>query len=122
MSPVALEQKVEKFQDMMGATERVGVTEFARSKEWRKRLPVAGCFEVVDRGGVVGYMLAPDYAEAISERIAQLEMQAEQLQIAQMFKAREDRVDMKTGDDLKESALSYFDENAARLREIIDGD
>ncbi|MGN0261655.1 MAG: hypothetical protein ACI4B9_02225 [Eggerthellaceae bacterium] len=122
MSPVALEQKVEKFQDMMDSTERVGVTEFARSKEWRERLPIAGCFEVVDRGGVIGYMLAPDYAEAISRRIAQLEAQTEQLQIAQMFKAREDRVDMKTGDDLKDSALAYFDEHAAELREVIDGD
>ncbi len=122
MSPAPTEEKVAKFREMVNATERVGVSEFARSKSWRERLPEAGCFEVVDRNGVVGYMLAPDYALALSDRIAELESQAEEAQIATMFKVREGRNDLKGGADLKASALDYFDQHAAALGKIIDGD
>ena len=123
MSPAVIEEKIEKFRSMVGSSERVGVSEFARSKSWRDRLPEAGCFEVVDRSGnVVGYVLAPDYAVALNERMADLEEQAERVQIAAMFKAREDYTNIKTGVELKAGALDYFDKNIDALMEIIDGD
>lgn len=122
MSSAVLEKKVEKFQSMVSFAERVGVSEFARSKAWRDKLPETGCFEVVDRGGTVGYLLAPDYAEALSGRIAELEDQVEKAQIAAMFKVREGRSDVKAGAQLRESALAYFEKNADALAEIVDGD
>lgn len=122
MSPAVLDEKVEKFQDMLGSTKRVGVSEFARSKSWRDKLPETGCFEVVDRSGVVGYMLAPDYAEAINDKIINLQEQVEKAQIFAMFLAREDRTNLETGAALTKSALSYFDETADELMGIINGD
>lgn len=123
MSPTVVEEKIEKFQSMVGSSERIGVSEFARSTSWRDRLPEAGCFEVVDRSGkVVGYVLAPDYAVALNERMIDLEEQAERAQIAAMFNAREGYTDVKTGADLKAGAFDYFDKNIDALLEIVDGD
>lgn len=123
MSPSVMEEKIDKFQTMVGSSERVGLSEFARSKSWRDRLPEAGCFEVVDRtGNVVGYVLAPDYAVALNKRMIDLEEQVERTQIAAMFKVREGYTDLKTGADLKAGALDYFDKNIDALIEIVDGD
>lgn len=122
MSTIVPENEIEKFQSMLGSTERVGVSEFARSKGWREKLPSVGCFEVVDRSGVVGYMLAPEYAEALSDKIIELEEQIEAAQIAAMFKARKDRTNFKSGDVLKADALAYFDEKADALTAVINGD
>lgn len=122
MSPAVVEGRVGKFQGMVDSGVRVGVSEFARSKSWREQLPAVGCFEVVDRGGVVGYMLAPEYARAVSDRLVELEEQAEQAQIAAMFNARRDYTDIKTGKDLAASSLEYFDKNIDALLEIVDGD
>jgi len=116
------DEQVERFQNMVGSTERVGVSEFARSRSWRDRLSDVGCFEVVDRSGVVGYMLAPEYASALSARIAELEEQGERAEIAAMFMARGDRAENKTGGDLKSAALAYFDDNADALMGIVNGD
>lgn len=122
MLSAALDIKVDKFKNMVGSTKRIGVSELARSKSWRDTLPERGCFEVVDRSGVVGYMLAPDYAEALSEKLTELEEQIEKNQIAAMFKARKDRTNIKTGSELKHDALTYFDNASGRLAKIINGD
>ncbi|NHM15767.1 hypothetical protein GMI69_03650 [Eggerthellaceae bacterium zg-887] len=106
---------------MVETAERVGVSEFARSKSWRDKLPGTGCFEVVDRGNVIGYLLAPDYAEALSGRITELEEQVERAQIAAMFSARAERDNPQTGTDLKEAALAYFDANADALKDVVNG-
>ena len=120
MSPALVEERVDRFQGMLVPIERVGVSEFARSKDWRDRLPLDGCFEVVDRTGVVGYMLDPSYARALNDRILDLESQLERSQIAAMFKARAGRVNVKTGDELACDALSYFDAHAGELAGILD--
>lgn len=120
MSSMLLEEKVERFQDMVGSTVRVGVSEFARSKAWRERLPEAGCFEVIDRGGVVGYMLAPDCATALNDHITALEQQLEQAQVAAMFTARQDYSAPQTGEQLQASVRKAFDERADALMELVD--
>ena len=122
MSPTMREEVIERFQDLVNSPVRIGVSEFARSKVWRDQLPQMGCFEVVDRNGVIGYMMDTDYALALNDKINELERQVEQAQIDAMFKARADRVDVKSGEDLKQEALAYFDENADALMGIIDDD
>ena len=120
MLPTLLEEeKVERFQDIVDPAERVGVSEFARSRTWRDRLPQTGCLEVVDRGGVVGYMLD---ARAISAHVADLEAALERAQIAAMLHAREGRSDAKSGAELREAALSSCDRRADELTRIINGD
>lgn len=60
-------------------------------------------------------MLAPDFAAALNEKLAQPEEEAEESQIAAMFEARENYTDVRTGDLLKAGALGYFDDNADAL-------
>lgn len=122
MSPAVLDEKIGRFQNMVDHTEQVGVSEFARSKEWRDRLPVIGCFKVTDRSGVIGYMISPDYAETISAKITDLEKQAEEAQISAMFEARNQRDEMLSGSALKSGALSYLDEHGDALARILDED
>lgn len=122
MLPALFDEKVERFQTMVGAVDRVGVSEFARSKEWRMRLPQSGCFEVVDRNGVVGYLLAPEYAQSLSQRIASLEAQLERAEVAAMFEAREGYTDVRTGTDLKAAVTDAFNERIDELMGIVNGD
>ena len=120
METNATEERIDRFQNMMGNAERMGVSEFARSKTWRDRLPATGCFEVVDRGGVVGYMLAPDLATALNARIWQLEEQLEQAQIAAMFSARADRTNIMGGEALQDEAVSYLDAHADAIMQLVE--
>lgn len=121
MSPALLEERVERFQDMIASTERVGVSDFSRSKAWRDRLPQMGCFEVVDRADTVGYMLSPAYAKAIGERLADLEEQLERAQIAAMFKAREGYTNVLSGADLEAAVSRAFDDRIDGLLEVVHG-
>lgn len=121
MSPESAMEKVWKFQTMVGSTRRVGVSELAKTKAWRNELKEDGCFEVVDRGGLVGYMLSPDCATAMSERIDQLEMRLEQLQIEAMFKTRKCCSNAKTAPSLSVGAIEYFDKSIDDMLELING-
>lgn len=121
MSPTVLNDHITRFQDMVGGPIRVGVSEFARSKSWRAELPEVGCFEIVDRNGVVGYMIAPDYAVSLANRIAELEQQLEQESIAAMFSTRSDRSETKTSSELETHALDYFDQNFSVLAGALHG-
>ena len=119
MTSITIEEKVGKFQNVVGSTSRIGVSEFARSREWRDWLREVGCFEVVDRNGVVGYMLAPDYAQALSTRIANLEEQEERAAISAMLEARKDRTEFVTGEELENGALAYLDEHLDEMTEAL---
>ena len=122
MSPAAIEEKVSAFQSAVNPTNRIGVSEFARSREWREQLPEVGCLEVVDRNGVVGYLLAPDYAQALSARISELEEREEQASIAAMFRTRERCSNLETGEELRKSVRSRAAERAEELAAIVNGD
>ena len=122
MSSAAIEEKVSAFQSAVKPVNRIGVSEFARSREWREQLPEVGCLEVVDRNGVVGYMLAPDYARALSERITELEEREERVSIAAMFRTREGCSNLETGDELRKSVRSRAAERAEELAAIVNGD
>lgn len=121
MSPAAIEEKVGTFQSVVNSANRISISEFARSREWREQLPELGCLEVVDRNGVVGYMLAPDYAQAMSARITELEKQEERAAIAAMLDARRDRTEFAAGEELEKGALAYLDEHLDEMTEAVDG-
>ena len=122
MPSTTIDEKVGAFQSAVNSTRRIGVSEFARSRKWREELPELGCLEVVDRNGVVGYLLAPDYAQALSARISELEEQVEQASIDALFRTREDCTEPKTGEALKEAVRARFDERCEGLAAIVDGD
>jgi hypothetical protein len=124
MASTATLTPTEKFTRMVNSGDKVGVSEFSRSKAWRTKLRKSGCFEVVDRGETVGYMLSPEYATEISEKVTgydELVDQAEYESIAAMFKARESYTDIKTGKELQDAAEAYFDKNIDCLMEVVNG-
>ena len=120
MSSAAIEEKVDTFQNVVNSGNRIGVSEFARSREWREQLPELGCLEVVDRNGVVGYMLAPDYAQAMSAHITELEEQEERAAIAAMLDARRDRTEPAAGEELRRGALAHLSEHFDEMAESVD--
>lgn len=122
MTPVATDERIQKFQDMVNAPVRIGVSEFARSNRWRERLPETGCIEVVDRNGTVGYMLAPSFATAVSERIAELEDELENAHVKMLFDTRAHDSRPVFCEELKRGSLAYFDEHADAIREFLDAD
>ena len=121
MSPATITEKVSRFQNTVSSTTRIGVSEFARSREWREQLPQIGCLEVVDRNGVVGYLLSPDFAQALSAHITELEEQDERAAIAAMIEARKNRTEFATGEALKNDALAYLDEHLTEMQGAVDG-
>lgn len=110
------------FQSMIEPGTRVGVTEFSRGKEWRKMLPSAGCFEVVDRNETVGFFLDPEFARSIGEQLAILEEQLENAQIEALYEARKNFGPFLKGKDLKDSALAILDAHKSEIMEFVNGD
>jgi hypothetical protein len=121
MTTALKQQKVDTFMSAVNAPQRIGVSEFARSKNWRTELPHVGCFEMVDRNGLVGYLLDPSYAEALNARILELEEELEQATLAAIFATRTEENEYTTGNDLLEKARSYFDSHEDEIKEAIYG-
>ena len=122
MSPSTIDAKIEEFKAVANKGSRMGVSEFSRSKLWRKTLTEIGCFEVVERGEVVGYMLAPEFASAISDRLTSLEEQLEQLQISAMFSSRVEYAAVSSGEELVSAVDDVLDARLDSLMGIAHGD
>ena len=98
----------------LGSVKRYGVTEIARSKEWRANLPQEGCIEIVDHADTVGYILSPEYAAELAETTRRLEEQVERASVEAMFAARETYTDLKSGHELADAATALLAGKAAQ--------
>ena len=100
---------------------RISVTELARSKEWREKLPASGVMEITDRGDTAGWLVSDADMAAIVEGYAYLEDQLERAQVEAMFAARPEGEPL-SGDSLTAAAAERFDARKAALRGVVDGD
>lgn len=87
---------------------RVGVTEFARSKDWRGRLAEKGFMEITDRNETAGYLVAPESMRDLVDTMTAYEEELERMQVDLMFSARADMQDWRKGDDLAQAAKASF--------------
>ena len=71
-------EKIEKFHKMVDTPDGDNVSEFTMTDTWHDRLRDLGCFEIVDRKGVLGYALSPEFAQSLIERVEELEEQVKE--------------------------------------------
>lgn len=112
----------QKFARMVNSGDKIGVSEFSRSKAWRAKLRKKGCFEIIDRGETVGYLLSPEYAKTISDKIVEAEALAEAEERAAalaMFDARQDRNNLLTGKALENAVEQAFSERIDALMDVV---
>lgn len=122
MTPSLLEKKVHTFKSTVGSGRRIGVSELARSKEWRDELGSDGCLEVVDRTETVGYVMDASYADALVAYIDSLEHELEQAHIRELFALRRQASQPLSGAELTAAALAELDRREPAIREFLDGD
>ena len=122
MTPSLLEKKVHTFKSTVGSGRRIGVSELARSKEWRDELGSEGCLEVVDRTETVGYVMDASYADALVSYIDSLEHELEQAHIRELFALRRQASQPLSGAELTAAALAELDRHEPAIREFLDGD
>ena len=67
------DEKIEKFEEMVESPDGNNIDKYPMNRIWRNKLMQNGCLEVTDSDGLVGYILTPDYAKALSNRIKKLE-------------------------------------------------
>ncbi len=113
--PITAEMPVDLFHVIAARPARVPVTEIARGKDWRRMLPEQGCLEIVDRNDTVGFVLSPDYAKYIGERIDQLQEDLEQAELEDLFRVRDSYGEAVSGEELRLAARALFDENSTAI-------
>lgn len=122
MTPLTAEDTFSKVRGVISGGARLGVSDFARSREWRGQLAEQGIVEVVDRTDTVGYVLSPEYVQALTEFVDQLEEELEQAHIRMMLDQRRDYSDPSSGEQLSVAAKAHLKEKSAKIREFLDGD
>ena len=89
---------------------RLGVTEFARSKAWRRELDECQALEVLDRNETVAYLVSPQLIEALFNTIDDAEELIDNLDAQLMFAERKDYNNWMSGKELEEAALALIDQ------------
>ena len=114
-------EKADSLKRKLSGSKRIGVTELARSRDWRDGLASEGCYEIMDRSDTVGFVIAPECAEAMSQVISQMESELEEYRIKEMFDARDDYGEFLAGRELVDAADAFFESNKGQLMEFADG-
>ena len=122
MVTATVENKAKTVCGVVEGRRRLGVSDFARSKEWRKSLADEGCLEVVDHSETVGYVMAPDYAEALTSYVRDLEEELERAHIRMLFELRDGYTDYRSGSDLAQAAIDRLDASWDRVEGFLNGD
>lgn len=114
--------KVESIRRFVVPDQRIGLTDLARSKDWREALLVHEIVEVVDRTETAAYLVSPDGMRALMEKISALEEELEQAEIDALFSAREDMDDWSSGNVLASKAKDRLRASIEALGGISDAD
>lgn len=101
--------------------QRIGVTELARGKEWRKKLADCKILEVIDRGATAGWLLSQEGMNSLLDTIAYFEEEAERAQVAYLVETRSSLSDWKAGDDLHHAIDAEAEEVLGKLKAAFDG-
>lgn len=120
MVTATVEDKARRVCSIVDGQRRLGVSDFARSKEWRTKLLDEGCLEVVDHSETIGYVMAPEYASALTSYIRELEEELENAHIRMLFDLREEYAEFLSGEELAQKALENLEANQAQVKEFLD--
>lgn len=120
MVTATAEDKARRVCNVIDGQRRLGVSDFARSKEWRTSLVAEGCLEVVDHSETIGYVMAPEYAAALTGYIRELEEELENAHIRMLFDLRKEYTEDLSGEDLAQKAIADLDANQKQIKEFLD--
>lgn len=121
MAPAEVMMRLDRFKKAPKPSGHITVTELARSKDWRRKLPEVGLMEVTDRGETAGWLVSQDDLEAFIHAVISLEEDLEERSLAALFGARPpERIDWKSGEELAAGALEYLDTYGDEMMAIVD--
>lgn len=120
MVTATVEDKARKVCGIISEQHRLGVSDFARSKEWRTELAAKGCLEVVDHSETIGFVMAPEYASALTSYINELEQELENAHIRMLFDLRKEYTEYLSGEELAQKAIENLDANQEQVEEFLD--
>lgn len=111
MASEATMQKLSEVRSRINDDNRVSLSDFARGKEWRKKLSRDEFMELQEHGERMAWIISEEGMREVVDYIAELEEQLERASVEAMFRARSGREDWKSGDELRDAALAYFHDN-----------
>lgn len=98
---------------------RIGLSDFTHGRKWRSELAECGTMEIIDRDRTCGWILSCECLDALMLRVAELEDELEQAQVAALIAERADKAVFRSGEELAEAATAIFDERHGEwLREL----
>lgn len=121
MAPAEVMMRLDRFKKASKPSGHITVTELARGRDWRKELPEVGLMQVTDRGETAGWLISQEDLDAIVYAVISLEEDLEERSIAALFAARPpEKMEWKSGKELAEGAMRYFEEHGDEIRAIVD--
>lgn len=120
MAPEATIDKANALRNSVRTTNRVNVTELARGKAWREKLPECDVMEIIDRGANAGWLVSDAGMGAMLDMIDYLEERLEQASMAAIVNARHNYQNWMEGDNLATAALSALDQKGEDMRSVLD--
>ena len=100
---------------------RLGLTDLARSRQWRDDLLAYDIMEIVDRMDTTGYLISARGMHALLDAITSLEEELEQVQIDALFAGREHLDNWEQGDALARKAKQSLKIARKTVRKSTDG-
>lgn len=121
MAPAEVIDRLDGLKRAPKPAGHITVTDLARSKEWRTKLPQVGMMEITDRGQTAGWLVSEQDIEAIVYAIIDLQEELEKASMEAMFQTRspEGAGAWKSGKELESEALVYFDEHGDEVMAIL---
>ncbi|NMM98488.1 hypothetical protein [Bifidobacterium olomucense] len=116
-----IKERAEALREVATPGSRIGLTELSRSNAWRKTLAERGLLEIVDRTDTAGYLVSVESLNEMLDAINALESEVERFTMQQMFIARGDKEQWKTGADLSQSAQDSLSKRKEKVRAFLDG-
>lgn len=122
MAPAEVMEKLDRFKKASQPSGHITVTELARGKDWRRKLPEVGMMEVTDRGETAGWLVSQEDLEAFVYAVISLEQEVEELSLAAIFGERLSAgpSEWKSGTQLAQDAQRYLETEGDSIMAVID--
>jgi len=101
---------------------RLGLTDLARTRQWRDDLLAYDIIEIIDRSDTTGYLISVKGLQALLDAITSLEEELEQIQIDALFAGREYLENWESGNALAHKAKLSLKLAQSKVRDSADGD
>ncbi|MDU1289432.1 MAG: hypothetical protein E6965_09590 [Bifidobacterium bifidum] len=116
MASITTRARANAFRLTTSQGTRVTLTELGRSNKWRKNLADKGVLELVDRSDTTGFIVSVDAMNDLLDALDRYESEAETLAVQPMFEARKDRIEAKSGIELRDAAMQALEDRPELMK------